>query len=185
MRASKAIAAGLLIVLHATAASAQMSTGISGGGAAGGVGSSGIGTTGSGIGSTGTDLGIGGSVGTGDIGSTGAATGNPNATVTEPILPDADQGLGGGSDSNAARATRGDSTINSLNVDGLARSGTGTGGSAVTSTLGEVEGGYEPTAGSGSSQLYRIPTPTVDVDLGAIRRGLASAPSATPKPNGD
>lgn len=112
-----------------------------------------------------TSSGVGASGGVGSIGG----------TTTSGI------GVDGSSDSSAARATEGDSSINSLNVDDLARSGTA--GSAVT-TLGG-DGDFQSTAGSGSPQAYRIPTPTVAVDLGAIRRGLAAGPSATPKLNGD
>ncbi|UIJ72297.1 hypothetical protein [Aurantimonas sp. HBX-1] len=181
MRVSLAIITGVAAALVSLPATAQVgsisgsgsgssSGGVGSSGAAGGVGSSSVG---------------GSSVGGGSsIGGSGSPTGGVGSTVTEPILPDAGIGLGGGSDSNAARATEGDSSINSLNVDGLARSGTG--GSAVT-TLGndDDDDGFRSTAGSGSPQAYRIPVPTVDVDLGAIRRGLAAGPSATPKPNGD
>ncbi|MEH6717604.1 MAG: hypothetical protein V7704_01885 [Aurantimonas endophytica] len=174
MRASPAITMGVAAALFAFPALAQV--GSTGSGASGGVGSS------SSVGGSSSSIG-GSGIGSSGIGSSGSTTSGVGSTVTDPIMPDTGVGSGGGADANAARATEGDSSINSLNVDGLARSGTG--GSAVSTTLGGDDDRFQSTAGSGSPQAYRIPTPTVDVDLGAIRRGLAAGPSATPKANGD
>ncbi|WP_163044042.1 hypothetical protein [Aurantimonas aggregata] len=176
---------GVAAALFAFPALAQV--GSTGSSAAGGVGSSSsVGGSSSGIGSSsigGSGISGGGSSGIGSSGSSiGSSASGVGSTVTDPIIPDTGLGSRGGADANAARATEGDSSINSLNVDGLARSGIG--GSAATTTLGDDDG-FQSTAGAGSPQAYRIPTPTVDVDLGAIRRGMAAGPSATPKPNGD
>ncbi len=45
--------------------------------------------------------------------------------------------------------------------------------------------GFQSVAGAGPARLYRIPDPSIGVDLGGIRRGLRAAPSATPNGLGD
>lgn len=89
-------------------------------------------------------------------------------------------------------ATAGSTAINSVNADSLARSGGSVGTSSVVTldsgTGGTMSGGssgYQSVAGAGPARLYRIPDPSIGVDLGNIRRGLLSAPSATPDGLGD
>ena len=174
---------------------AQMSTG----GTSVGAGST-TGTTGSNL-SPGTDT-----MGT----SSDAGSSNVSPIVTDPTEPStAETGLGspgmtsqsGASDlgttdgtsdlgtsadtttTTQGRASAGSSTIDSANADNLARSGTSAGTTPVTTFGGN--GGYQATAGAGSSRMYRIPEPSVGVDLGGIRRGLEDGPSAIPKANGD
>ncbi|MBO0905658.1 hypothetical protein [Jiella sonneratiae] len=85
------------------------------------------------------------------------------------------------------QATEGASTINSTNVDALARSG-----NVGTSAADSLGGSSDPLNANYSAQLSpgpvaapRLPTPKVGIDLDAIRHGLAAAPSATPNSAGD
>ncbi|WP_040325933.1 hypothetical protein [Aurantimonas manganoxydans] len=169
-------------ILAAGPALAQLSGGV--GGSSGAGGSSGIGgSSGSGV-VTGSGSGAGGIGSTSGVGS-GSSLSDTGAspTLTDPIAPGASSGSTGlGADTTEGLASEGSSTINSLNAEGLARSEAGAGTSSVTSfgtsdTIG--------TPGAGPDRAYRITKPTVAVDLGSIRRGLSSAPSAIPKANGD
>lgn len=144
-------------------------------GAAGGLDTLDAPGSGSTIGSSGSASGIGPGIGSSSsgIGSSGVSSGSSSL-----------------SDDTQRRATEGSSTINEINAGSFARSGdagtsdvTGFGGEG--SSMASSESGRSYTPGAGSASDYRIPTPPVGIDLGAIRSGLRNAPSATPKANGD
>lgn len=88
----------------------------------------------------------------------------------------------GSSDATQLRATQGSSTIDSTNVDALARSGTV--GTTAVDTLGTssdpMNSNYSAQFSPVQSAAPRLPSPKVGIDLEAIRRGLAAAPSGTP-----
>jgi hypothetical protein len=175
MRATAAIAMGFAAGLVACPALAQLGSS-SGSSAAGGIGGT------SGVG------GIGG-VGSSSFGSSGiddsgfsAPPGAVDPSVLDPVQPDASLGAGGGSDLDA-RAMDADSAINATTVEGL--SPPGNGGTAATSTLSGGGDAFRSTMDRGQPQVDQIRMPTVEVDLGAIRRAMAAGPSATPKWNGD
>lgn len=91
-------------------------------------------------------------------------------------------------DSTQLRATEGDSTINSSNVDAIARSGNI--GTSSATTFGS-DGGlsnssdYSFQLAPNPGPMPRLPSPKVGIDLGAIRAGLDAAPSATPDAAGN
>jgi len=171
----------LAAILLGAPAQAQTSGGIGGSAGSGGAGVGGVsgGSVAPGSGSTA----IGGT--NGAIGQSGSSVpGSGTSTLSDPIAPGATSGSTSlGAATTEGVASQGASTINSLNAEGLARSDGGAGTSSVTSlSTGSDQVG---TPGAGSEQDYRITRPSVSVDLGAIRRGLAKGPSAIPKPNGD
>lgn len=103
-----------------------------------------------------------------------------------------DSGIGGlpsasPSDATELRATQGSSTIDSTNVDALARSGDI--GSAPVDSLGTssdpLNSNYSAQFSPVQSAAPRLPSPKVGIDLDAIRRGLAAAPSGTPDAAGN
>lgn len=182
MRLKHITATFLACSLLSVPATAQVGGSSTGGGSSIGGGSSvGGGSIG---GSSGTDLGGSGigTTGTGGAETSGTGVGtdlDPSGLQTDPV------------DATTLRATEGTSEITSTNAGALARSGT-TGTSSVTSfggsglgTAATASSEFESVAGSGSPELYSIPDPSIGVDLGSIRSGLASGSAATPKANGD
>ena len=91
-------------------------------------------------------------------------------------------------DATRLRATEGDSTINSSNVDALSRSGNI--GTSATTSFGSDSSTTSGTdfsiqLGPNPGAMPRLPSPRVGIDLSAIRSGLEAAPSATPDSAGN
>ncbi|MCE7027873.1 hypothetical protein [Jiella avicenniae] len=113
----------------------------------------------------------------GTTSTTGGIAGTPTGTSS-----------GGTSSSGTQlRATEGSSSIGSTNVDALARSGDiGTSPVDTLGTSGDpMNSNYSAQLAPVQTPAPELPTPRVGIDLEAIQRGLASAPSATPDAAGN
>jgi hypothetical protein len=163
------------------------------GGSAGGVGGSAGGVGGSGGVGSSPAGGVGGSTGTTSplpslgSGSTPSGSGVGSGGLSGSGIGSGQGAAGSGASTTEQRASEGATTINSLNVDSLAREGTaGTGLSSSSAGSFGVTGttGTPSIAGAGPEALYNIPQPSVAVDPVAIRNALAAGSNATPKADG-